>query len=248
VIAIEMTKSSIRNLTLAVFSLVCLLAVCFVQPASTLAQDTGSGDADGEICVRAFQDINGNGIRDLNDPPLQGGISANLLNEQGIIIASALLDNSPTVTRGLICFQFLPAGQYTVEVISANYRATTPNTLTSIVQGSGSEVPYVMDFGGHDLALASQNSTVPPEQQDAGTVLTRVLVALLGAFAALIVMTVIGFIIYLVRYRGRLRRAEAEAVDYRRPTTSTRTTGSIPVVTVSPPVDPTDTSEFRPKP
>jgi hypothetical protein len=240
-------KSKSRSLLLSAITLIVLIVITLVQTELSFAQET---NADGEICVRAFQDLNGNGVRDLNEPPLQGGISTNLMNEQGIIIASALLDNSPTVTRGLICFQFLPAGQYTVEVVSADYRATTPNTLTSVVQGGDTaEVPYVMEFGGHDLSLVSSETASVPAQADAGTVLTRVLVSLLGAVAVLIVMTVLGLMIYLVRFRGRLREAQASAIDYRRPVdqSTTRTTGSMPTVNVSPPVDPTDTSEFSPK-
>ncbi len=205
--------------------------------------------ANGEVCVRAFQDANGNGIRDLNDVPLQGGISANLLNEQGVIVASALLANSPTVTRGLICFQSLPAGQYTLEVTSADFRATTPNTLTTVIQGGDvPEVPYVMDFGGQELSAASAPSSSVEPADDPAAVLTRIMISILGALAAAIAMTLLGLLIYLIRFRGRLRAAEAAAVDYRRPAgiADARTTGSTSVVTVSPP-DPTDTSEFRPK-
>lgn len=235
----------IRNLRyiLAIISLmVAVSLVLFSAYHPAQAQQ-----ANGEVCVRAFQDANGNGIRDLNDVPLQGGISANLLNEQGVIVASALLANSPTVTRGLICFQSLPAGQYTLEVTSADFKPTTPTSLTTVIQGGDTpEVPYVMEFGGQDLSLApASDASQVMVEDDPASVLTRIMISALGALAALIVMTLLGLVIYLVAFRGRLRRVEAAAVDYRRPAGSagTRTTGTTPVVTVNP----TDTSEFRPK-
>lgn len=239
-------KRTIRNLIRVAVS---LMLFTLIQPMSSQAQQSSDGDADGQVCVRGFQDVNGNGIRDLNDAPLQGGISANLLNEQGVVIASALLDNSPTVTRGLICFQFLSVGQYTLEVASADYRPTTPNTLTTIVQGGGTpEVPYVMEFGAHQLSLLSADAASVSVQADPASVITRVLVSSLGAVAALIVMALLGLLIYRIRFRERLRQAQTEAIDYRRPAgvSSTRTTGSMPVVNVHP-TSPTDTSEFRPK-
>jgi hypothetical protein len=192
--------------------------------------------ADGEFCVRAFEDSNGNGVRDLNEVPLQGGISANLLDANGIIIASALLDNSPTLARGLICFQFLPAGQYSIEVVSADFNATTANVMTNIVQAG--EVPYVMDFGAHRIPVNPETAAEIVDTENSEAKFMRVVVALGGAVGAIIVMSLLGFLIYLIAYRGRLRREiQQMPVDgyYQRPPT----TGSIPRVT--------DTGEYRRK-
>lgn len=212
---------------------IMLLAGVLALYLPVLAQQNS---ADGEFCVRAFEDTNSNGVRDLNEVPLQGGISANLLDGNGIIIASALLDNSPTLARGLICFQFLPAGQYSIEVVSADFTATTANMMTNVVQAG--EVPYVMDFGASRIPV---NPEIAPEVADneiTEAKVMRVVVSVAGAVGSVIIMSLLGFLIYLIAYRGRLRR-EMQQIPadayYQRPAT----TGSTPRVT--------DTGEYRRK-
>lgn len=203
------------------------LVLLSLLAAGIMAQ---SNNADGEFCVRAFADTNGNGVRDLNEAPLQGGISANLLDASGIVIASALLDNSPTQARGLICFQFLPPGQYAIEVVSADYNATTVNVMTNVVRAG--EVPYVMDFGAHQVggltaAAATDDQTLSESQ------VMRIVVALGGAVGAIVAMSFLGFLIYLIGYRGRLRRVAAPAAGdeyYRRPSSTATSTGGYPAV------------------
>jgi hypothetical protein len=70
--------------------------------------------------VRAFEDTNANGKLDAGEALLTRGINVNLLDAQNVTIASALLDQSPTAAQGVVCFQFLAAGQYTIN-ISAEY-------------------------------------------------------------------------------------------------------------------------------
>ncbi|MBC8171914.1 MAG: hypothetical protein H7X77_09580 [Anaerolineae bacterium] len=219
--------------TLRYASTIVLLACVLALTIPVLGQQN---NADGEFCVRAFEDSSGNGLRDLNEAPLQGGISANLLDGNGIIIASALLDNSPTLARGLICFQFLPTGQYSIEVVSADFRATTASVMTNVVQAG--EVPYVMDFGAHRIPTNPTVATEIIDTEISEAKVMRVVVAVAGAVGAVIMMSLIGFLIYLIVYRNRLRREMQQMPAepyYQRPPT----TGSTPRVT--------DTGEYRRK-
>ncbi|MBC8100609.1 MAG: hypothetical protein H7Y11_14295 [Armatimonadetes bacterium] len=208
--------------------LVCLLVVVLMVSALSLNAQA----SDGAFCVRSYQDLDSDGVWDLNETELKGGVSANLVNDAGIIIASALLENAD-IAPGVICFQNLAEGQYTIEVVSADYRATTASTLTNFVRSG--ETPFVMEFGAHSVDLAP--NTAPTLDSDA--TLMRVGLSLAGAGAVVLFMTLVGFMIYLIGYRGRLRRATDQAdAYYQRPPTST-STGGMPRVT--------DTGEFRPK-
>jgi hypothetical protein len=206
-----------------------MLVVVLLSCAAVRAQDTS---ADGEFCVRAFEDTNANRVRDLNEPPLQRGISANLLDVNGVVVASALLDNSPQAARGLICFQFLPPGQYTIEVSSADYTPTLGSVMTNVVQAG--EVPYVMEYGATRLGAAVGASNTPQTEVNVEGAVPRIALSLAGAAAAMFIMSLLGMVIYLVAYLPRLRRASATPIDdtYRRPPT-----GTMPRVT--------DTAEVR---
>lgn len=161
-----------------------------------------SAQATGQFCVRSFDDRNGNGMRDAGEITLQDGIVAELSDATGVVIASALLNDSPTASQGIICFESLEAGQYSIVVTSADYIATTPTTLTVSIQEG--DLPSVMEFGAQGLNLQPQVDTVAdvnnPEQQ-----LEQVLIATLGALVAAIVMLILGILIYLIFFRGRRR-------------------------------------------
>lgn len=174
---------------------------------------------DGQFCVRAYEDRNANGQRD-GEPFLNGGLSANLLDSNDIIIASAILDDSPTANQGIICFEGLAPAQYTVVVASADYRATTPDTLTANVQSG--DIPAVLEFGAQRvntaLTVVDANTADELTREQA---LERLLMAILGGLVAALVMLVVGLFLFLIAFRGR-RAAAAEADDtyYRRPPTS----------------------------
>jgi hypothetical protein len=104
-----------------------------------------SAQSGGQICVRAFEDRNGSGSLDSGEPLLIGGISVSLLDQSGTTVASGLLDESPTAAQGVICFQSLPAGQYSV-VITSSYVATTPETIN--INLADDSLPTVVEYGG----------------------------------------------------------------------------------------------------
>jgi hypothetical protein len=188
---------------------------------------------DGQFCLRAFEDRNANGLREPSvEPLLTRGLSANLLDSGGVVIKSQLMEESPNAAQGVLCFQFLAAGQYTMMVSSADFQATTPDSMTIAI--SSGAIPTVFEFGGQ--RIISETTGTPPANQgalDAETMalLERAVVAGLGTGLVVAAMIILGALIYLVVYRRRL--GHAPDFDPR------RTSGSYPVTTVA------DTGEHR---
>jgi hypothetical protein len=197
-------------------SLIVILAV--VVAGAAVAQQSG-----GQLCVRSFEDRNGNGTLDAGEPLLTRGVSIDLLDTGGVAIASALLDESPTAAQGVVCFQLLPAGQYSVVVTSADFTATTPANVTTTIADGG--LPTVVEFGGQRAGVptlasggSGVTSTVPLEENQ----LARILISALAAMVVVAGMAFLGLLVYGVAFRGR-RPPAAAALD-------PRTTGSTPAV------------------
>lgn len=176
---------------------------------------TISAQSGGQMCVRSFEDRNGNGQIDAGEPLLTRGVGVNLLNSEGITIASSLLDTSPTAAQGVVCFQFLPAGQYSVVITSADYTATTPDTITTTVTDGG--LPTVVEFGAQHGAAPEPAATEAPQQPDA----TRIVLSGAGMVLVLLVMAFLGVVVYWFAFGRRPQ----PALDMR------RTTGSVRAVT-----------------
>jgi len=187
-----------------------ILALAYALSLSAAAQ------GDGQFCVRSFEDRNANQVRDQGELLLNSGMGADLLDESGIVVASALLADSPTAAQGVICFQFLPPGQYTIVVTSAEYRATTPDTMTVTLVGG--ELPSVLEFGAQSVATVVELQ--PATQSEPGPDWPRIVTATVGAVIALLVMQVLGLVIYLLRFRRRRTVPVAYKTDtgqYKRP-------------------------------
>lgn len=204
-----------------------------------LAGMTVSAQNDGQFCARAYEDRNGNGTRDAGEPFLTRGIGATLQDSQGVVVATAILDNSPTAGQGVICFQNLAYRQYTLTITSAEFDATTSDTLiTELVRG---ETPPVLEYGGQraDMAVVAPVEVEEPLDQD--ELVERVIVAAVGSAAAMLFTALFGVLLYLLLLRPRRRTAPTMTppndARYMRPDPR-QTTGSMP------PVDPArDTSE-----
>lgn len=158
----------------------------------------------GQFCLRAYQDRNGNAVLDAGEPFITAGVSANLLNADNVIIASATLDDSPTAAQGVICFQFLEPGQYTLTVTSADYTPTTADTMTaSIAAGT---LPTVMEYGAQRIeAQVVPTEPASPVQGllDDPDLPQRVVISALGALLIMAGMVVLGGFIYLIAFRAR---------------------------------------------
>lgn len=175
----------------------------------------------GQLCVRAFEDRNGSGVLDAGEPLLTWGISVSLLDVEGVTVASALMDTSPTATQGVICFQGLVAGQYTAAITSADFTATTPDMITTTVAEDG--LPTIVEYGGRIPVAAT---SIPAASSSSATLSDEVLRWALASAGSLIVvvgMGILGTIVYVFFFRNR-RQAIPAATDPR------RTTGSMSTV------------------
>ncbi len=142
----------------------------------------------GQICLLAYADWDENGARDRDEPALNQGIGADLLNAQGITIASRLLVDSPFATNGLLCFDQLAAGDYRLRLTSAAYAATT-----NIAEGATvvvGEPPPRIDIGVLPLFEDSRAHAHSTDHTD-GAIVGLLLAA--GALATALLLAVATF-------------------------------------------------------
>ncbi|MEM6281202.1 MAG: SdrD B-like domain-containing protein [Chloroflexota bacterium] len=173
-----------------------VVGVALLIAAPALAQESL-----GQFCVRSFEDVNANGLFDTETERLiTRGVSVELLNEQGVVVSSALLDRSPTVSNGIICFYELTPGDYSVLVSSADYLATTDRLVQQSVSAT---LPTIVEFGAR--RVGSDAVAVP---LDTGTgsllgevTLVRVAAAAVGAAILMVVFLLTGFVIFGMRSR-----------------------------------------------
>jgi len=170
------------------------LLMSLLITSAVFAQDGG-----GQVWVNAFEDRDGDGVRDPNEPFITRGISVNLLDANGVVVASALLDESPNASRGLVGFQNLSPGAYTVIVTSADLTATTPDTFTQTVESN--VMPTVLWFGAQ-RAAAIESDSQPTALATDGEIM-RIAISLLAAVIVAGVFSVVGFVIYLIAFARR---------------------------------------------
>lgn len=178
-----------------------ILLLLFLLPAAALAQE-GSG----QFCIRSFEDRNGNGLYDAGEPLITSGITASLLNADNIIIQTQQLDTSPLAAQGFICFQRLSAGQYSVQISSPDYTATTTTLFTSVVTANSIQT---FDFGGTLNIVETVPGTLvtAAEEAENRARLERMFFGVLGALIVGGAMLVIGAAVYTLVYRPRLLRS-----------------------------------------
>ncbi len=179
------------------------------------AQESGGG----QIWVRVFEDRNGNAVRDAGEPLVTRGVSADLIDSSGTAIRSALLDTEPNASQGLIAFQFLTPGAYTVVLTSADLTATTPTQFSVTVEAGA--MPLVIDFGGQrvvPVAATVEPTAADMEQRE----LLRIGIAGVAALIVIGGMISLGLLIYaLVLRPNAFRRAAVDPM--RASSTSTGT-------------------------
>lgn len=200
--------------------LAILALLCIGVGALPVMAQTG-----GQFCVRAFEDRDGNGewAGASIEPALTGDVAINLLNADSVVVASGLLENSPTAAQGILCFQFLPAGQYTAVITSGSLTPTTPMSISANVNETGE--PVVVSFGAQRESVTTVADTAGAGEAASETdQLLRVGLSVGGALIMIVAMIGAGLLLYaLVLRRPRQRLSPAT------------TTGSMP------PVRPDDT-------
>jgi hypothetical protein len=178
----------------------------------------------GQLWIRLYQDLDGNGQRDVGEPLLTRGMAVALSDSTGAIIATALLDESPNSAQGLIGFQNLPAGTYTATLSSADFAPSGEPSFTRAIAADG--IPAVVEFGVGPIV-----DTLPEPPAVRGlfglpiylgerTQVARVALGILGASIVAAFMTALGVAAYwLVARRNR-------------PTTQVLATATAPLPTV----------------
>lgn len=163
-----------------------------------------SGNA--QICVRSYDDRNSNGQFDPGEPLITRGIGLSLSNVAGVIVETALLESSPQAAQGIVCFQRLEAGQYTVDVSSADYQPTGAQAFVVVV--SDTSLPQVEDYGAQAIV-----STVPVAQDDEAlsetalaVLLERLFFSGIGAIVVICLMIVVGTLIFFFFVRHQQPR------------------------------------------
>jgi len=203
----------------------------------TIAQE------DGQVCVRSFEDRNNNATFDANEPLITQGVGVNLMDASGITIDSKLLDDSPIAAQGMVCFQQLPMGDYTVLITSADYSAVTLTSFNALVVAGS--VPVRFDFGGKLISadLDTSTSTNTPTTADSqASAIQGLLFGVIGAIVVMGIMIMVGMLIYFGVFRRRLNRLTAlQGTGSYRPVTGPMPayqqpgTGSMPVYRETPP-------------
>lgn len=184
-----------------------LLIIVAILTVASLAAYAQEGD--GQICIRAFEDRNSNAVFDANEPPITQGVSVNLMSSAGVTIDSKLLVDSQTAAQGVVCFQQLLIGDYTVLITSADYSAVTPTTFNaSVVAGS---VPVRFDFGatliGGDTSITTSSDTTTQASQN--QVMEGILFGIIGAIVVMGILVIAGMFIYFAVFRSRMNRIAA---------------------------------------
>lgn len=157
-------------------------------------------ESNGQVCLRAFEDRNANGVYDSNEPFITRDISVTLANVDGVTVESALLDNSIRATLGLVCFQGLEAGQYTLTALSATYAPTSLFAFVASV--SETSVPQVFDYGAQVIVTAPPT---PPAQEgilNVRALVPRLLFSMGGAFVIIVGMIMLGVVAYFLFLRN----------------------------------------------
>ncbi len=175
--------------------------------APGLAAPAWAQQSSGQFWVQAFEDRNANGAHDPGEPFLTSGVSVDLLNAEGVVMASGTLDDAPFASQGYIGFLYLAPGNYTAVITSPELAPTTPERVEISITEAESLIRA--SYGAQRAADVEAAAS----EADSGLALVNPQVARLalagfGAMLVVGVMAVLGVLIYLVVLR---RRAPVEA-------------------------------------
>lgn len=179
-----------------------------------------SAQTGGQFCVRAFEDRNADGVwaGAASEPLLMRDVAINLLNADGVVINSGLMESSRTAAQGIFCFQFLPAGQYTAIITSADLTATTPMSITATVNAQGE--PVVVEYGAQRNSEPASASA--PAAASDGSQVVRVALSAGGAAAVMVGMGLLGAMIYTLALRRAVPAQASMATGLQRVRTDTK--------------------------
>jgi hypothetical protein len=180
-----------RGLLLTALALLVCAAPAFAQSS-------------GQVWIRAFIDSDADGARSASDALLRRGIVVELLQD-GVIIRTALLDESEFADQGLVGFRGLPAGTYGVRVYSALGDFTGESSAVLTIGGGG--LPPIIEFGiappaaGAPAAAVGLLANFTPRDPETA----RLALSALGGLIVAGVFGAIGFALWLVLRAGAPR-------------------------------------------
>jgi murein DD-endopeptidase MepM/ murein hydrolase activator NlpD len=153
-----------------------------------------------EICVLLFDDLNGDALREANEPAIAGGaISVTEITGKYSKTLQTTINPDPTAYPGT-CFNDVPEGKYNIAAaIPDNYNPTISLTYTMDMQ-AGQTAFVAFGAQARDAAAAQPG----PGQQSGGTY------PLLGIFGGALLLGGLGLGWYAIRLRapqGKLRRS-----------------------------------------
>lgn len=200
-------SARVRHL-LALGVLVAALALSAAPPA-------GAQPIPGAICVATFADLNGNAVREENEPPL-AGITVNLSTGGAVIASHVMAEGEPQY-----CFENLLTGAYTITFVTdPATRSTTANEGTFNLD-AGQRLT-ITDFGAIPASAAPATAQTVSSAETSAVVLetttdeaalrppVRLAISAAGALAVMIFMIGLGAIV--LGARGlRPRRAARPA-------------------------------------
>lgn len=151
-----------------------------------------------EICVLLFDDLNGDALREADEPAIAGGaISVTEINGQYSDTRQTAINSDPEAYQG-ICFSNVPEGQY-------NIGAAIPDTYNPTMA-----LTYSMDVRAGDRAFVDfgAQSRGAPGDQPGGPEDTSGASPLMGIIGGLLLLGGVGLGWYALRLRspaGRLK-------------------------------------------
>jgi hypothetical protein len=179
---------------------IALLITALLITVPAAAQNSG------QVWVRGFLDSDVDGARGAGEAFLARGLTVELLRD-GVVIGSALLDESEFADQGLISFRGLPAGTYGVRAYSALGDLTGESSAVLTVGGGG--LPPIVEFGVAPVPVSAPSGTIgllagftPRDPETA-----RLALSALGGLVVMGVVGAIGFALWLILRAGAPRDA-----------------------------------------
>ena len=176
------------------------LLLCLTSGLLLASVALAQAQADGHLCLRAFEDRDADGNLDSGEPLLTAGVNAELRDEAGTVVAGGQMDGSPTAAQGVLCFQFLQPGDYTL-LVSSPARTATGDARFPLRIEAGSP-PQLVDYGAGALTGPAP-STAADSTPDLAQQLPRIGLATLGALLVMTGMLCVGALIGFFALRRR---------------------------------------------
>lgn len=176
-----------------------LILVMALPLGWALAQDSSPATG-GQFWVQSFEDRNGNGAHDPGEPFLTRGVSVDLLNAGGVVMASGTLDDAPFASRGYVGFLYLAPGEYTAVINSPDLTPTTPQRVdVTITEGAA---PVTALYGAQRAAAVETAPGAASPFALKGD-LGRIALAGFGTLVVVGIMALVGLAIYALVLRRR---------------------------------------------